>query len=72
VSRLPLFQDGQWRDEVQVELFGFDAGTDGGTTYRSADEESQPHVPVARLSGYPVANGGTVSPFATFTFRRLQ
>jgi hypothetical protein len=72
VSELALFQNGQWRDEVRVELAGFDAGTDSGVTYRSADRETTPRAVISRLRGYPVESAGTVGPFGTFTFTRLQ
>ena len=72
VDSLPLFANGQWVDEIRVDLFAFDAGTDSGESYESPDEETIPRRPIARLSGYPVANNGAVAPFGTFTFRRLR
>jgi hypothetical protein len=71
VSGLPLFEGGQWRDEVISLLVGFDAGTDSGATYRSSNLLTDPREPIARLAGYPVQSGGTVPPFGTFTFTRL-
>lgn len=71
VSGLELFANGQWRESVRVDLVGFDAGTDSGTTYRSANLESNPREPIKLLSGYPVESAGSVGPFGTFTFTRL-
>ena len=71
VSGLPLFQDGQWVDEVRVDLHGFDAGTDSGATYRAPDQETTPRQLISRLT-YPLENRGVVLPLGTFTFRRLQ
>jgi hypothetical protein len=71
VAGLPLFQNGQWVDEVKVDLYGFDAGTDSGATYAAPDAETSPRQPIRRLAGYPVEANGTVLPFGTFTLRRL-
>jgi hypothetical protein len=71
VSGLALFQNGQWREDVRVELAGFDAGTDSGTTYRSSNRETTPRSVISRLTGYPVDAGGQVRPFGHFTFTRL-
>jgi hypothetical protein len=71
VGGLPLFENGAWREEVQVELFAYDAGTDSGRSFMSADEETRPHVPIARISGFPFLVGSQVPPLGTFTFVRL-
>jgi len=71
VSGLPLFDGTAWTDDITIALYPFDAGTDSGTTYRSADEQTVPHEPVSRLSGYPVATDGVVPIFGTFTFHRI-
>ena len=72
VSALALFQNGQWRDEIRVDLAGFDAGTDSGVSYRSSDHETVPRAVISRLAGYPVESAGTARPFGTFTFTRIQ
>lgn len=70
VSGLDLRPNGAWLDEVTVQLFPYDAGTDGGTTYLSADQVTSPRQPIARIQGYPFAVSGAVAPLGTFTFRR--
>lgn len=72
VSGLPLLEGGQWISERQVEVFPYDAGTDSGQTYESANEKTVPHVVIHRLMGRPVASAGTVARFGTFTFTRQQ
>jgi hypothetical protein len=72
VSGLSLQSNGQWIDEIRVDLYAFDAGTDSGASYESPDLETTPRQPIARLNGYPVASGGSVAPFGTFTFRRIR
>lgn len=71
VDSLPLFHDGQWVDELRVDLHGYDAGTDSGTTYTSADRATAPRQPVTRV-GYPLAPSGPAPPLGSFTFRRTR
>jgi hypothetical protein len=66
---LELFRNGQWVDQVRVDLSAHDAGTDSGRSYRSADQESIPRQPVGLL-GYPATLTGTAPSFGTFTFTR--
>jgi hypothetical protein len=70
VSALDLIQDGDWVDELVVDLHPYDAGTDSGTTYDSRDRDTVPPVPVSRIEGPPLQAGGMVPPLGTFTFRR--
>ena len=70
VSALSLLEGDQWVDELTVVLFAYDAGTDSGTTYASADQATSPREPIQRLEGRPLAVGGQVAPVGTFTFTR--
>ena len=72
VSALPLFDKGTWIDEVRVDLYAMDAGTDSGATFRSPDQETLPHVPLFRLTGFPFTYLGRVAPLGTMTFRRQR
>jgi hypothetical protein len=72
VSGLPLFENGAWREDVRVDLFPYDAGTDNGVSFMSPDDESRPHGPISRLTGFPFLVNGAVAPLGTLTFRRLQ
>jgi hypothetical protein len=69
VSGVPLLQGGQWADELVVPLGPWDAGTDDGPTYLSANDPSVPHVPVEAITTGPLGNG---VPLGTFTFTRLD
>ena len=68
VSGMALFANGQWRDEVVVELVGFDAGTDSGTTYTARNADITPHIPIVLLEDYAFTDG---TPLGTFRFRRI-
>lgn len=72
VVGLPLIANGQWRDEVVVELFPWDAGTDNGASYESGNADAVPAPPISLLQGPPVESDRVVRPFGRFIFRRLQ
>ena len=44
-----LFQDGQWIEELTLELISYDSGTDSGLTLTAADADTQPREPITRL-----------------------
>ncbi|MEM7134902.1 MAG: spondin domain-containing protein [Chloroflexota bacterium] len=70
VSGLSLQNDqGEWINELAIDLAPYDAGTDDGSDYRSSDAVSNPPQLISDLTG--------VSPFSsetlgTFTFTRLD
>ncbi len=72
VDGLSLVEGGDWVAERRVSLYPWDAGTDSGVSYASADLVTQPRGTIQPLVGYPVARGGEVAPFGTFTFRRVN
>jgi hypothetical protein len=72
VSGLNLIENGEWAKQVTVTLFPYDAGTDSGVTFRSPDEVTVPRGVITRLTVPPISQDGTVVPFGTFTFRRLD
>jgi hypothetical protein len=62
--------DGQtWRDEVVVQLYPHDAGTDSGATYTAPDLATVPPEPISSITGAPFTPG---VPVATLTFRLDQ
>ncbi len=71
VSGLPLFENGQWVDRRSLELAPWDAGTDSGTTFTSADSATTPRLPIARITGFPFARNGEFAPVARFVFERI-
>lgn len=71
VSGLSLWQNDDWVDSLTVDLYLYDAGTDDGTDYTSANAASSPHVPIMPISGYPVEVNDEVPPLGTFTFTRM-
>jgi hypothetical protein len=71
VAGLALFESGAWKDELRVELFPYDAGTDSGVTFASPDDETRPHAAIARITGFPFLNGSSAEPLGTFRFERI-
>jgi hypothetical protein len=71
VSALDLLQNGDWIEELVVELHPYDAGTDSGDTYEARDRDTAPPAPISRIEEPPLQVGGSVPPVGTFTFRRL-
>ena len=71
VSGLSLLEGGDWVADRTVELTPWDAGTDSGVSYRSADRVTAPPEPIHRLTGSPVSVGGSVPSMGRFVFRRL-
>ena len=70
VHGLTLLDDqNEWHDEMTVMLYPYDAGTDDGTDYTSANVEPATQQPVKLLRGLsPFA----AAPIGTFTFTRVN
>ncbi len=43
--------DGSWREEISVDLYPLDSGTDSGTDYTSPNEDTNPKDPIANAQG---------------------
>jgi Spondin_N len=69
VHDLDLRDGGSWIDEMIVDLYAYDAGTDNGITFTAPDIDAQPRQPIALL-GAPFT--GNSSPLGTFTFTRTS
>ncbi len=69
VHDLELLKNGQWVDQVVIELLPYDSGTDSGTTYTSANADTLPKEPIALIPGAPFTPGVALG---TFTFQRTD
>ncbi|MCH8150004.1 MAG: DM13 domain-containing protein [Planctomycetes bacterium] len=72
VSGLALFTDNQWTPEIAIRLDPYDAGTDSGTNYSSANQATDPQEPIQLIVGFPFLNGEQQLPLGTFTFRMIE
>ena len=55
VSGMPLMEDGCWRERIEMELVGYDAGTDSGATFTARDADVTPHEPIGLIRELPAA-----------------
>ncbi|AXP81932.1 Spondin N [Mariniflexile rhizosphaerae] len=55
-----------WKDSFTLDVFAYDAGTDDGTDYTSANAVSNPRVGVFKITGAPI-NGNKMGTI-TFTY----
>jgi hypothetical protein len=72
VHGLSLVEGGDWVASKTVELQPYDAGTDSGATFRSADEDTMPRQAIREIENPPLSAGGPAEPLGTFTFERLS
>jgi hypothetical protein len=72
VSSLSLIESGSWAAEKAIILLPYDAGTDGGVTFSSADVKTLPPQPIRRITTGPLVVGASVPHLGTFTFRRIS
>lgn len=71
VHDLELCKDGQWVNQVSVDLLPYDAGTDSGSSYTSANLPTIPAEPITAIVDDIVSDGSRINPFGRFTITRL-
>lgn len=62
VHDLKLFDGYYWITEKSIDLFGYDAGTDSGTTYTADNSVTNPKVNISEL-GTPLKSGVKLGTF---------
>jgi len=72
ISNVALMKDGKWMDEVTITLWAWDAGTDGGTTYKAADEDTKPRQSVRFNASEHFRMADKVAPIGTAVIRRVD
>jgi len=72
VDGLSLIENDEWLSTKIVTLYGYDAGTDSGVTFRSPDQVTVPRGVITRFIDFPALVNGVIVPFGTFTFTRLD
>ena len=68
VGGLALLQDAAWVESLVIELHAYDAGTDSGQDYTSANEAADPPIPISLLTAGPF---DADTPLGTFSFTRF-
>jgi hypothetical protein len=69
VSALSLLEGGDWVQEKVVPLLPYDAGTDSGSNYTSANQDTDPQELIMLITALPAGNG---VPLGTFRFTRTD
>ena len=59
ITGLDLIQQGAWVENLTVELFAYDAGTDSGATYTAGDIVSNPLETIQQINTTPFAVAGS-------------
>jgi hypothetical protein len=62
VAGFELMSGNDWINSTSIELFAYDAGTDGGADYVAADADMNPPDPIMMIDGAPF-NGVSVGTF---------
>ncbi len=68
VSGLSLCENDEWVENKEVDLYPYDAGTDSGESYTSANSIANPPENIFRIQDGVLAVGGEATPVGTFTF----
>ncbi|MEM7386819.1 MAG: spondin domain-containing protein, partial [Verrucomicrobiota bacterium] len=71
VHDLNLFENGAWVEDLTVSLAPYDAGTDDGTGFTSANAMTSPQAPITLLTESPLAENDSTPPLGTFRFVRM-
>jgi hypothetical protein len=69
INGVNLRENGQWLEQLSLELPAYDAGTDDGLRFTSGDMESAPAQSISRINESPFANN---IPLGRFVFQRLD
>jgi hypothetical protein len=69
VDGLNLRENGQWLEQLSVDLLPYDAGTDSGSSYNSSNSPSNPFAPIDIINHTPLENN---VPLGRFVFTLLS
>jgi hypothetical protein len=72
VSGLSLFGDEGWIEDLVVDLYPYDAGTDSGSSYTSPNEPTEVREGIYLIETDPFLVEGEVRPLGVFSFARVH
>ena len=55
IDGVALQQGGCWTPRIEMDLAGYDAGTDSGTTFSARDADVTPHEPIGPIDNLPAS-----------------
>jgi len=71
VQALSLCENGGWINEISQDLYPYDAGTDSGETFNSANADTNPAEPIQAIVQEPLGRNGQTDPLGRFIFERI-
>lgn len=71
-TNVQLYSNGAWVDSLTVETAAYDAGSDMGTTFDSADQPTNPLSAISVINTSPLAENGTVRPLVRIGFKKVK
>jgi hypothetical protein len=72
VNGYNLMPGGNWIDNDTVTLYAYDAGTDSGTNYTSANSDSDPQQLITQIMDTPFLVDTTVVPVGELLIERIE
>jgi hypothetical protein len=72
VAALSLYGDDGWIEELVVDLYPYDAGTDSGPSYTSPNEPTEVREGIYLIEAGPLLVEGQVPPLGVFRFTRVH
>ncbi len=70
ISGMPLREESCWVEKIELDLVGYDAGTDSGATFTAGDADVTPHQPIGLISELPASV--REEPFARLALTRVD
>jgi len=72
IPGINLMENELWRDAIEVGSAAYDAGTDSGLTFTSANLVTDPPVNIFKITEAPLAEDGEVASMGVFKLVRIQ
>jgi len=71
-SAYNLMPNGNWIDNATIILYAYDAGTDSGTSYTSANADSNPQQVISQINGAPFLVNSSLVPVGELVITRTK
>ncbi|MFK7978407.1 MAG: spondin domain-containing protein, partial [Saprospiraceae bacterium] len=72
IRDLNLFENGDWVNSKTVEVANYDAGSDSGTSFASANQTTSPLGTITMITDGPLLVNGAIPSMGTMTFTRID
>ena len=72
VRDLNLFASGDWANSVVVDVANYDAGSDSGASFASANQSTNPQGAITMITDGPLVINGAIPSLGTLTFTRID